>query len=198
MAKAYLISISYIKDNSIVNENIDPKLLNYAILESQDISLQEIIGTDLYEQIKDQVINNNLTADNTNLLDNYITPYLLNKVVANSIIPLQYKMTQKGMVQEVSQDAQVPNFSEVGHLRKLYETKSQDYGERLRRFLLQNNALYPLYLNGNKEIWKMRPIQRVFSSGMFLGRVRKPYNNGGQSGLRDDDMNIYYNCCGNV
>ena len=41
------ISEDYLKESSVVDENVDTRYIKRAIIRAQDITLQETIGTDL-------------------------------------------------------------------------------------------------------------------------------------------------------
>ena len=94
MAKVLLVSEQTLKKNSVVNNNVDGMYLLPAIEFAQDSGLQPIIGTKLYNKLMDLVedgtIENN--DDYKYLLDEYVTPYLINKVTADIQIPLAYKV----------------------------------------------------------------------------------------------------------
>ena len=60
----YFISTQYLRDNSPINENVDPKLLKSAIKEAQEIYIRDVIGSGIYDELQDQAYNDTLTTDN--------------------------------------------------------------------------------------------------------------------------------------
>ena len=97
----YLISEQAIKDNTILNENVDPRLIAPAILEAQDIHIQTIIGSNLYNTVKGMIPSGviSLTA-NVNyktLLDSYIQPALKYYVLSELVFPMTVKMLNKSV-----------------------------------------------------------------------------------------------------
>ena len=70
------ISIEVIKDQSVINENVDSKLLQPTLIMVQDIYLKQVIGKDLYAELITQVNAESVSALNTTLLTDYIQPYL--------------------------------------------------------------------------------------------------------------------------
>lgn len=175
MANVLFISVDYLKNNSVIDENVDNKYLTYAIKMAQDERLQELIGTDLLEELADQVAADNLTAANTSLLNNFVVPYLLAVTVAESVVPMYYKFRNKSILTMGTEEGQTADKQGIGLVYKDYANKAQFKGERLRRFLLDNHNTYPLFLNGNLEGWKIRPSRTAYQTGLFLGNQRKPY-----------------------
>lgn len=191
MSIVYLISAQYIKDRSIINENVDNKYLNSTIVMCQDINLQQLLGSDLYNEIKTQVTASTLTAANTTLLNNYILPYLLNLVQAEIVIPATFKITNQSVVTKNSEVGSSVDARQLQMLKGQLDNQAQFYGERMRKYLLANTATYPLYLNGNTDIDDIRPENTAYSSGIFLGNTRrKGYRNRGIPPFTDRD-----NCC---
>ena len=70
------ISESYLKDSTLLHENIDFKYLRPIIIMCQDIYVQPKLGSTLYDEIKTQIIGSSLTVANQTLLDDYIQPCL--------------------------------------------------------------------------------------------------------------------------
>jgi hypothetical protein len=86
----YLISTTYLKNESPINENVDDKLLKNAIKESQEIYIRDIIGSGLYNELQTQAFAGTLSANNTNLLDTYIAPCLKYYTLTESMLPMTF------------------------------------------------------------------------------------------------------------
>ena len=48
MSRVLFISESYVKDNTVLDENVDAKLLRNVIEDVQRIKFEQYLGTDLY------------------------------------------------------------------------------------------------------------------------------------------------------
>ena len=72
------VSAATIKEYGVIEDNVDVKLINATTIMVQDIQLQQLLGTDLYNEISDQINNNTLTALNTTLLQDYIENFIIN------------------------------------------------------------------------------------------------------------------------
>ncbi len=58
MAQIFFISTQYVKENTIVDENVDEKYIRVAIQNAQKNQLIYIIGSGLYNEIAGQIQNN--------------------------------------------------------------------------------------------------------------------------------------------
>ena len=93
----YFISVSFLKDNTPINENLDDKLLKSAIKEAQEVYVRDVIGSGIYNELQDQAFNGTLTADNTTLLDSYIAPCLKYYTLVESMLPMTFKFLNKSV-----------------------------------------------------------------------------------------------------
>lgn len=173
MTKILLISEDYIKTNSGLNDNVWGNYLMPAIREAQDIKLQQILGTSLYETILEQVKNGAIKNDHFKpykaLLDDYIQPYLMYQTISDLVPIIGVKLTNIGVV--VSNDEHLTNLtqSERELVQTYYEQRAEFYGKRLQNFLKANSTDY-------KELAICEDIKPTLNSvaetGLFLGGVR--------------------------
>lgn len=172
MARVYLISEKTLKENSVINNNVDSMYILPAIEYAQDAGLQPLIGTKLYNALMDMVADGSIVElDNDDykyLLDEYVTPYLVNKVTADIQIPLAYKMRNQGVVQQTGENTYTPSMKDTQFVIQNYENKANFYGQRLSDFLRANRALYPEYCS--KDSCADMPSDRnAYNTGIFLG-----------------------------
>lgn len=170
MARVFLISEKTIKENSIVNNNVDTMYILPAIEFAQDEGLQSLIGTKLYNRLMDMV-NDNTISTNTDykyLLDEYITQYLINKVSADIQLPLAYKLRNQGVVQNTSEYTNNSSIRDVQYLIQFYENKANFYGNRLSDYLRANRSKYPEYCSID-SCADMPSDRNAYKTGIFLG-----------------------------
>lgn len=147
MNKIQLISEDYIKTNSAINDNVWGDYLTPAIREAEDIDLQGVLGTCLYNSILSKVADGSITATTESayktLLDGYIQPFLMYQVITNLIPIIGVKLSNLGIVQ--SNDEYSYNLDEAQRNRvaTYYQYRSDFYCKELQRFLLKNKELYP-------------------------------------------------------
>ena len=170
MAKVYLISEKTLKENSIINDNVDSMYLGPSIEYAQDCGLQSLIGTKLYNKLKDMVYHNEIkdNEDYKLLLDDYITPFLLNKVVAGIQLPLAFKTRNQGIVQQTGENTYVPAIKDVQYVTQHYENQANFYANRLSDFLHANHSKYPEYCSVD-SCADMKSNPNGYSTGIYLG-----------------------------
>jgi hypothetical protein len=173
MANVLFISETFVKDNTLLHENIDFKFLRPVIILCQDIHLQPKIGTTLYNELKTQITASTLTTDNTTLLNDYIQPMLLYWVQAEAPAAISYKFLNKGLMQQSSENSSVASLDEINFISKKYKDKAEWYTERLVSYLLENSTLFPAYQSPESGLDVIQPDTRTYTTGMYLGRTPK-------------------------
>jgi hypothetical protein len=173
MANVLFISENFVKDNTLLHENIDFKFIRPVIMLSQDIHLQPKLGTTMFNELKTQIIGGSLTTANTTLVNDYIQPMLLYWVQAEAPAAISYKFLNKGLMQQSSENSSTSSLDEINFISQKYKDKAEWYTERLVNFLLENDADYPAYRNPESGLDIIQPDTRTYSTGMFLGRSRR-------------------------
>lgn len=257
MARVFLISAKTLKENSIVNNNVDEMYLLPAIEYAQDAGLQPIIGTKLYNKLMDMVADGSFepqpepepepepqpepqpepepepqpepepepeeenteetseeepseggegeggegeggddeggddeggddeggddeggdeeesgstinVEDYKTLLDEYVTPYLINKATADIQLPLAFKLRNQGVVQQTSDNTYIPGIRDIQYLIQDYENKAIFYGNRMSDFLRANRSKYPEYCSVD-SCADMRSNKGAYKTGICLG-----------------------------
>lgn len=170
MAQVYLISEKTLKENSVINNNVDGMYLLPAIMDAQNMGLQPLIGTKLYRKLCDLVEDGSITGatDYKLLLDDYIAPYLINKVTADIQIPLAYKVRNQGVVQQTSENTYVPTLRDLQYVVQNYNNKADFYGNRLSDYLHANHSKYPEYCKID-SCADMPSNSGAYKTGIFLG-----------------------------
>jgi hypothetical protein len=164
----YFVSVTYLKDNTPLNENLDDKLLKSSIKEAQEIYIRDVIGSGIYDELQDQAYNGTLTADNTTLLDSYIAPCLKYYTLTESMLPMTFKFMNKSVASRNSENATAITPQELSLIEQRYRDKAEYYAERLRDYLKENPTIYPKYLNPGTGFDVIRPKNTAFFGGMYL------------------------------
>lgn len=147
MSRVFLISETTLKNETIINDNMGSEYIGPAIETSQDIYLQQLIGTELldrlYELVKTNQINDDKFSQYKRLIDDYITNYLKFKVLSEITIPLAYKYRNVGVVQTSNEHTTTPTMRDAGLVQNHYENRATFYAERLTSFLCANSGSFP-------------------------------------------------------
>ena len=147
MTNILLISEDTLKTYSHLNENIWGKSLTPAIITAQDIYLQKFLGSCLYKKVLELVENGGIRNENyvmyKELLDNYITNFLIYQTLANLIPEISTKITNMGLV--VSNDEHVQNVTqgERDLVMGQYQKYADAYCKMMQDFLKENRDSFP-------------------------------------------------------
>lgn len=145
MSKIYLISENILKSETILNDNVGSEYIGPAIETSQDIYLQQLIGTELLEKLYELVEDGSISGNYKELLDDYITNYLKYKVLSEIVIPLAYKYRNAGLVQVTGDKMSWSPLKDATIIQNHYELRATFYAERMTKYLNANSNQFPEY-----------------------------------------------------
>lgn len=167
MARVLFISETYIKNNSLIDDNVDVKLLNSLIWEAQREYIKPVLGTDLWEVL--QALTPPYTGNNDVLINDKIAPALLNWVVMEFITAGHFKFRNKGIEKKSSDNAQPIDFTELRFLMDKYRNRAEMWTQDVIDYLdADGGALFPSYLT-NSDIDDLHPKRAAYSTGIYLG-----------------------------
>jgi hypothetical protein len=86
-----------------------------------------------------------VTALNTTLLTDYIQPYLINKVVSELVIDVNYKIKNKALMVGSSDNGQPLDTSGMSIIQTKYRNIAENYRVNLVDYLVDNSTDYPLF-----------------------------------------------------
>jgi hypothetical protein len=98
MTTVQLISEAKIRQFTDINDNLDSSLLVNAIREAQDIELQRILGTILYQKLLSDVQSNTLTGNYQTLVDDYVQNFLLYQVYYYALEYIYFRPRNNGLL----------------------------------------------------------------------------------------------------
>lgn len=172
-ANVLFISEQYVKDTSYIDENVDIKLLRANILETQEVRILPILGTALYNDIKDRINAGTLSAATgyVTLVDTYVSPALKYWVLHDGAYILQYKVMNKGIVKRNSENTESVETVELDRLMSFFKDRAEFYSDRMTKYLLENSSstLFPLYENPGDGVDTVHPKYHNYTQGLFLG-----------------------------
>jgi len=144
MTTVQLISEAKIREFTDMNNNVDSKLIVNAIRESQDIDLQRLLGTLLYDQILSDVQNNTLTGVYQSLVDDYIQNFLLYATYYYTLEYIYTRPRNNGLLTPTGGDnSESVDRSMYNVKRQSVQNKREFYAEKLTDYLIENQNSYP-------------------------------------------------------
>jgi hypothetical protein len=171
---ALIISENYLKQNGVINDNADMKVITPTIVLVQDIYIHPILGSSLFNEIVAQIDAENVSAANENLLDNYILPTMLWYTLCECTPVFKYRYMNKGVLVKNSENSTPADLQEIQYLMDRWKNNAELYAERATKFLCANTTTYPLYtLNPDSD--DIKPNKTNYTNGLFLDQP-KYYN----------------------
>jgi hypothetical protein len=172
MKNICFINVNTIKERSALHSNVDDKLILPEILTAQDMYLLPALGTALYNRLQDGIENNNLTADEVDLLDNFITNPLVYYTLSELPVGLSYQFYNKGLVRKTSDNTDTPQMQDLIDVASRYRTRAEFYTQRLIKHLKQVSSTtdkFQEYVNYGSGVDIIKPDQDAYQASIWLG-----------------------------
>lgn len=163
-----LTNIENVKNLTNISDNVNGKVLQMAVRESQDIELQEIIGTTLYNKLIELVRDGEVSVPGNeayaDLMD-IIQIFLSYCAVVKVIIPLAYKIDNMGVVQAKDDNVDPLNIDDIYNVLEYYKKRADYYGGVIQKYIIKhrneleldecscNNIKAHLDSSANTSIW---------------------------------------------
>ena len=157
MAYALLISTEDIKRFTISNGNLDADDFIEYIKISQDITIQNYLGSKLYQKLQELILNNDINqagfVDYKNLLTIYVKPMLIHWAMVYYLPFAAYTLNNKGLFKHTSENATNVDKVEVDFLVEKERDIAESYTQRFIDFMSFNQTTYPeYYSNSNSDV----------------------------------------------
>lgn len=134
-----------------------------------DLFVSQITGESLLTRLEDGTVADDLSADETKLVEDYIQPVIIHYTMSEAFNNLLFKVENSGIVKRNSENGTAAELTETSFLADSEKRLAQSYGTRLRDYLNANKDLFPEY---KQEIdGEIEPnITATVSGGMWLGK----------------------------
>ena len=156
MATQLFINRTDLVRNSIMDGNISTDKFIQFVKIAQEIDVQQIMGTDLYNGLSAAMpnIEDSSNARWKTILDDYIVPMLIWYAQANYYPFAAYQVKQGGVFKHTSENSISVDKNEVDFLVEKARTNAEWYSRRFIDFMSFNQATYPEYTsNTNDDIY---------------------------------------------
>ncbi len=174
------VSETYIKNNSVIDENVDMRLILPAIRDAQELRMHPILGTPLYIDLKDKITAGTLNADEVTLLDDYIAPAMLQWTLYECSVSMLFKYRNKSVSTKNSENSNPVDYRDLQFLRDDWKNKAEERDKRLINYLCDNESKYPKYTASSDDL---SPRKTAYQEGFYLG--------GGNSNCWRDEYKYY-------
>ena len=137
-----------------INGNVDRDQMIQFIKIAQDIHVQALLGTALYNRLKADVLNSTLAGNYQTLLEDYVQDVLVHYSMTEILPFLAYKVSNGGVFKKQSENSEGIEKSELEYLIQRERDIAEHYGRRLVSYLTFYGSLTPEYYeNQNGEMY---------------------------------------------
>lgn len=166
MTNIFFVSETYIKENSPVSQNVDIKDIRPFVPMAQDLFLQPILGTNFYRYLSN-VFASGTTNANEDELISYIEPAVAYKACELAMPFLNQQIKNKGNQFQSGDFSSPGTTDDTRYLKNELKNVSEFFFERLRKYLCENEDLFPQYKQDNDS--DMKPDTSTnYSWGIIL------------------------------
>ena len=142
-----LINEELLKKYTPLTDAVDPNLIRPCIYVAQDMYLQNFLGTNLTNKLKDDVANGTLDNQYETLLNDYVIKLLIWWVMVELYPSLLYKHDNGNLVSRQSEDTTPVTKGEMESLKEKARENARFYTKRMVDYLRFNTNLFPEYTN---------------------------------------------------
>ena len=156
MATVLFINRTDLVRNSILDGNVDTDKFIQFIKLSQEIDVQQILGTNMYDGLTTAIpdIDNPTNARWKTVLNDYVVPMLIWYAQANYMPFAAYQIKNGGVFKHTSENAQSVDKNEIDFLVEKARTNAEWYSRRFIDYMSFNQTLFPEYTNNiNDDIY---------------------------------------------
>ncbi len=191
MTTTFIISEAKLRQFTDINDNLDTALIKNAVREAQDISLQRIIGTKLYNKILSDIDASTLTGNYKTLVDDYIQDFLLYAAYYEALEAIYIRPRNNGLLTPTGGENSIEvDRTRFNQKRQSVENKMEYYAERLANYINEEQALFPELNSANKLYEQWPDYGTQYRSPIVFTRNAKRgahYEQAREAGLRITD-----------
>jgi hypothetical protein len=157
MATALFITVKDLKQNTLIDGNVDTDKFIQFIKIAQEIHIQNYLGTKLYDKISNDIIAGTLSGDYLTLVQDYIKDMLIHFAMVDYLPFSAYQVANGGVFKHNSENSANATKSEIDALAEKHRQFAQFYTRRFIDYMNFNNNLYPEYnTNQNEDMYPDR------------------------------------------
>ena len=177
MANVLLISENKIKAFTNINKNVDIDSIRAEISIAQDTNLQTLLGTKFYDHLLSCVSStgNTFNSDELTLVNDYISPYLIQVSYFELIPHIHYRTMNRSIVVGDMESAKPVDLETMKYLRNIQKQRSDFYKQRLQDYLIigKGQGLFPDYLSYNSTDGMIPDRTAKYNSPIYLNNTTR-------------------------
>ena len=153
-AEALFITRNDIVKFTALNGNVDTDKFIQFVKISQDIHIQNYLGSKLFQKLQADIIAGTLTGNYESLVETYVKPMLIHWAMVEYLPFAAYTIANKGVYKHSSENSENVDKNEVDYLLEKERSIAQHYTERFISYMSFNNDIFPEYrANVNNDMY---------------------------------------------
>lgn len=180
MKDILLTTESFVKQVTNISDNINGKVMQSAIRESQEMDLKQVVGSNMISKLKELVEDGSIEEQENeaykNLLDE--CQYFLAYATMAKLIPiLTFKIDNIGVSSTQDENITTFNVEDTFEIKNYYDKKVDWYRMELQNYILENKSSLP-EISTNTANKIHANLFSAASGGLWLGgkRGKRGYN----------------------
>jgi hypothetical protein len=159
MANALFLSQKYLQNNTPINANVDASEIYPFAKTAEDIYIQEVIGTKLYDYLQG-VVEDSLASPPTAISSNdrtlleHLRDALIWFTLYDALPFIHTKIRNIGVVKQGGENLETADRSDINILRDQTLNKATAYMNKVKRYLCEYDNLYSEF---KCDSWNLNP-----------------------------------------
>jgi hypothetical protein len=155
MATTLFITPTDLKQNTILNGNVDTDTFIQFIKIAQQMHVQNYLGTQLYNTITNKINTTTLTGDYLDLVVDYIQPMLIHFAMVDYLPFANYQIRNGGVFKHRTENSESTTKDELDLLVQKHRTFADFYAKRFVDYMgIYASQKFPEYwLNKNSDMF---------------------------------------------
>ena len=149
--KALFISRDDLVRYTPISGNLDFDRVVQYIEIAQDIHVHELLGTNLYEKLQADVLNDTLSGDYEILVKNHIKPTLAQYALLEFLPFSQFSINNKGVFKHTSEASETLSRADINMMVEASRDTAQHYANRMVDYLTSYPSSFTEYLTNTNE-----------------------------------------------
>jgi hypothetical protein len=152
MATVLFITPKDLKNNTILNGNVDTDMFIQFVKIAQQMHVQNYLGTQLYNTITTKIQTNTLTGDYLNLVTDYVQPMLIHFAMVDYIPFANYQIRNGGVFKHSSENSESVTKDELDILTQKHRSFADFYAKRFVDYMgIFASSLFPEYFQNKND-----------------------------------------------